>query len=93
MMSPIRGMQAMSRAQESHELNVFILDQVDDVRQGSVIGMISNELVINEMLKGQDSRIALVRVWGNKDQLKLDELLNSKAYELLLNQHKGASHG
>ena len=87
----LRAIKGMSVQQRAHELNVFILDQVDEVRQSSVIGMVSNDLVIHEAMKDDNFVIAVMRSWGNSDHSKITELLNKKAYELLLEQHIGAN--
>lgn len=88
----LRAIQDMSNAQRAHELNVFILEQVEEVRQGAVIGMISNDIVIGEVFKDDASKVAAMRVWHSKDQHKLDEMLNKKAYEMLLEQHLGVNY-
>lgn len=72
---------------KAHEINVLILDLAEEVRQGSVIGSVSNDKVIEACMKDKEFVIALMRSWGNKEQLMLDEMLNKKAYQMLLDQY------
>ena len=86
-----KAIKDMSNAQKAHDLDVFIWEQVEQVRQGSVIGSISNDRVISECVKDDEFVMAVIRSWGCKDSEKQAELLNKKAYEMLLEQHIGAN--
>jgi len=81
----------MESLQKANELDVFIWEQVEQVRQGSVIGSISNDLVIAECVKDGEFVMAVIRSWSCKDSEKQAELLNKKAHEMLLGQHIGVN--
>lgn len=86
-----KSIKDISNAQKVHDLNVFIWEQVEQVRQGAVIGSVSNDLVIKKCVTDNEFIMAVIRSWGCKDSEKQAELLNKKAYEMLLEQHIGAN--
>lgn len=81
----------MEALQKANELDVYIWEQVEQVRQGTVIGSVSNDLVIARCVSDDEFIMAVIRSWGCKDSEKQAELLNKKAYEMLLEQHIGVN--